>query len=145
MSKFKIQYARAPLHGAEDLPPDVVELWIGVSARRVNVNIVRRGFILASPVMHIINERIKRLALATASINKPLPERIGFSPELSPESHQFLDELRPLGLPGTTVGRGPSSACMARSAFSNKAFMSRPATRKARSAVWSISSKLIIV
>ena len=93
MSKFKIQYAQGPLHGAEDLPPDVVELWIVVSARRVNVNIVRRGFILASPVAHIINERIKRLALATASMHKPLPERIGFSPELSPEWHQFLDEL----------------------------------------------------
>ena len=103
MSKFKIQYAQGPQHGAEDLPPDVVELWIGVSARRVNVNIVRRGFILASPVMHSVNESIKRLALATASINKPLPERIGSSPELSPEWHQFLMNSCKERIPGRSL------------------------------------------
>jgi len=78
---------------AEDLPPDVVELWIGVSGRKVDVSIVRRGFILAAPVMRIIRERIKRFALATSGINKPLPERMGFSPDLSPDWHQFLDNL----------------------------------------------------
>jgi hypothetical protein len=59
----------------------------------VDVNIVRRGFILTEPVMHAIRDRIKRLAVATANINKPLPERIGFSPELSPERRQYLDDL----------------------------------------------------
>jgi len=93
MGKLKIQYVQRLRRCAEDLPPDVVELWIGVSGRKVDVNIVRRGFILAAPVMRLIRERIKRLALATSAINKPLPERIGFSPDLSPDWRQFLDEL----------------------------------------------------
>lgn len=93
MGKLKINYVQRLPRSAEELAPDVVELWIGVSGRKVDVNIVRRGFILADPVMHAIRERVKRLALATANINKPLPERIGFSPELSPDWRQFLDDL----------------------------------------------------
>jgi hypothetical protein len=93
MRKLKIKYVQRLPRSAEDLPPDVVELWVGVSARKVDVNIVRHGFILAEPVMHAIRERVKRLALATANINRPLPERIGFSPELSPDWRQFLDDL----------------------------------------------------
>jgi len=79
----------------------VVELWIGASRRKIDVNIVRRGFILADPVMPAIRERIKRLAVATANINKPPLERIGFSPELSPDWRQHLDDL----LQKTTPGR----------------------------------------
>ena len=93
MGKLKINYVQRLPRGAEELPPDVVELWIGISGRKVDINIVRRGFILSDPVMHAIRERIKRLALATANIDKPLPERIGFSPELSPDGRRFLDDL----------------------------------------------------
>jgi hypothetical protein len=93
MGKVKIQYVQRLPRCGEDLPPDVVELWIGVSGRKVDVSIVRRGFILAAPVMRIIRERIKHFALATSGINKPLPERIGFSPDLSPDWRQFLDDL----------------------------------------------------
>jgi hypothetical protein len=93
MRKLRIEYVQRSPRGAEDLPPDVVELWIGVSARKVDINIVRRGFILADPVMHAIRDRIKRLALVSTSINRPLPERIGFSPDLSPDWRKFLDEL----------------------------------------------------
>jgi len=94
MGKLKIQYVQRLPRCAEDLPPDVVELWLGVSERKVDVNIVRRGFILAVPVMRIIiiRERIKHLALATSGIKRPLPERIGFSPDLSSDWRQFLDE-----------------------------------------------------
>jgi len=93
MGKLKINYVQRPPRGAEDLAPDVVELWIGISGRKVDFNIVRRGFILADPVMHAIRERINRLAVDTENINKPLPERIGLSPELSPDWRQFLDDL----------------------------------------------------
>jgi hypothetical protein len=93
LGKVKIQYVQRLPRCAEDLPPDVVELWIGVSGRKVDVSIVRRGFILAAPVMRIIRERINHFALATSGINKPLPERIGFSPDLSPDWRQFLDDL----------------------------------------------------
>lgn len=93
MPKLRINFVQRLVRGAEDLAPDVVELWVGVSGRKVDVNIVRRGFILADPVMHAIGERIKRLAVATAKIDKPLPERIGFSPELSPDWRQYLEDL----------------------------------------------------
>lgn len=93
MAKLTINFVQRLARGAEDLAPDVVELWVGVSGRKVDVNIVRRGFILADPVMHAIRERIKRLAVATAKIDKPLPERIGFSPELSPDWRQYLEDL----------------------------------------------------
>ena len=93
MATLKINYVQRQTRDAEDLAPDVVELWIGGSGRKVDVNIVRRGFILADPVMHAIRDRIKRLAVATANINKPLPERIGFSPELTPDWRQYLDDL----------------------------------------------------
>lgn len=76
-----------------DLPPDVVDLWIGVSGRKIDINIVRRGFILADPVMRAIRKRVQHLALAKTSATGPFPERIGFSPELSPDWRQFLDSL----------------------------------------------------
>ena len=60
MCKLKINCVQRLPRGAEDLAPDIVELWIGVSRRKVDINIVRRGFILADPVMHAIRERIKR-------------------------------------------------------------------------------------
>jgi len=93
MGKLNIQYVQHLPRCVEDLPPDVVELWLGVSERKVDVNIVRRGFILAAPAMRIIRERIKHIALATSGIHRSLPERIGFSPDLSPEWRQFLDDL----------------------------------------------------
>ena len=93
MVRLKINYVQRVPRGAEDLAPDVVELWIGGSGRKVDISIVRRGFILADPVMHAIRERIKRLAVTTANISKPLPERIGFSPELSSDWRQYLDDL----------------------------------------------------
>lgn len=93
MSKLKIQYAKHRPHGAEDLPIDVVELWVSVFGRKVDVNVVRRGFILADPVMRTIKERINRLASGASDISRPVVERIGFSPEPSPEWRQFLEEL----------------------------------------------------
>jgi len=93
MGKLTIEYVQRRPRGAEDLPPNVVELWIGVSGRKVDINIVRRGFILADPVMRAIRERVRCLALASASVSRPLGERLGFSPELSPEWRQFLDRL----------------------------------------------------
>jgi hypothetical protein len=93
MHNLRIEYIQRLPRRAEDLPPDVVQLWIGVSGRKVVVNIVRRGFILTAPAMRIIRGRIKRLAQATSDISRPLPERIGLSPDLSPDWRQFLDEL----------------------------------------------------
>jgi hypothetical protein len=73
VGKVKIQYVHRLPRCAEDPPLDVVELWIGVSGRKVDVSIVRGGFILAAPVMRIIRERIKHFELATSGINKVTP------------------------------------------------------------------------
>lgn len=43
IGKVEIQYVQRLPHCAEDVPPDVVELWIGVSGRQIDVIIVRRG------------------------------------------------------------------------------------------------------
>jgi hypothetical protein len=43
MGKLKINYVKRLPRGAEELAPDVVELRIRVSGRKVDVNIVRRG------------------------------------------------------------------------------------------------------
>jgi hypothetical protein len=93
MGKLTIKYVQRPPHSAEDLPPDVVELWIGVSGSKVDINIVRRGFILADPVMRAIRERVKHLSVTAANTTGPLPERIGFSSELSPDWYQFFEKL----------------------------------------------------
>ena len=93
MGKLKIKYVQRLPRGAEDLAPDVVELWIGVSGRKVDFNIVRRGFILADPVMRAIEDRIERLAQDTAGIKRPFAERIGLSPKLSSDWREFLDDL----------------------------------------------------
>ena len=93
MAKLKLKYVQRLPHGAEDLPLNDVEFCIGISGRGVNIEVLRRGFILAAPVMDILRQRINRLALATASLKKPFPERIGFSPEPSPDWCRFLDDL----------------------------------------------------
>ena len=93
MSKLRIRYVSHVPQCAEELSPDVVELWIRISGTKLDVNIVRRGFMLADPVMLKIRQRVKRLAADTRGIKRPLAERIGFSPELSSEWRQFLDDL----------------------------------------------------
>lgn len=93
MNKLQIKYVRRMPHGAEDLPPDVVELWVGTSGRKIDVNIVRRGFVLSDPVMHVIRERLQRVADSTREIDQPFAERVGFSPDLSPDWREFLDDL----------------------------------------------------
>ena len=93
MGKLRVKYVQRLRQGAEELSSDDVEFCVGVSATRVNIEVLRRGFILAAPVMDTIRERINRLALATADINKSFPERIGIYPQPNPEWRQFLDDL----------------------------------------------------
>ena len=89
MSKLRIRYVSHVPQCAEELSPDVVEPWIRISGTKLDVNIVRRGFMLADPVMLKIRERVRRLAADTRGIKRPLAERIGFSPELSSEWRRF--------------------------------------------------------
>ena len=93
MSKLRIKYVHRMPHGAEDLPPDVVEFSVGIAGRKVDVHIVRRGFVLSDPVMHVIRERIQRIADSTREMDQHFAERVGFSPDLSPDWREFLDDL----------------------------------------------------
>lgn len=90
---LKIEYVQRIRHRPEDLPPDIVEVYIGVSGRTVDLSITRRGFVIADPVMHTITERIENLVAASACSDRPLADRIGLSPKLSSEWRKFLDDL----------------------------------------------------
>ena len=54
--------------------------------------------------MRKLKERIKRLALATAGINKSPVERIGLSPQLRPDWRRFFDKVLQF-YKKTTLGR----------------------------------------
>jgi len=91
--KLKIQYVQRPPRQPEDLPDDVVEVYIGTSGRKVDIAIGRHGFIVSDPVIGAIRARIRRIAETTVGKDRPLAERLGLSPILSPDWREFLDDL----------------------------------------------------
>jgi hypothetical protein len=93
VGKLKIQYVQRPPRQPEDLPGDVVEVYIRVSGTKIDLSIGRHGFIVSDPVIESIRERIRRITEATMGKNRPLAERLGLSPVLSPEWREFLDGL----------------------------------------------------
>jgi hypothetical protein len=93
VGKLKIQYVQRPPRQPEDLPDDVVEVYIRVSGRKIDLSIGRHGFIVSDPVIESIRERIRRIAEATMGKNRPLAERLGLSPVLSPDWEEFLEGL----------------------------------------------------
>ncbi len=93
MKKLNIVYVnRLPRH-PEDLPPDVVEVYIGISRKGVEMDIVRNGFLAADQVQHAIENHIRVLDTASARTDKPLAVRVGLYPTVSPEWRIFLDSL----------------------------------------------------
>jgi hypothetical protein len=113
MEKLKINYVQGLPRSTEDLPPDVVEVYVGVSGKKVDLIIRRQGFILAEPAMNVITERIKQLAIATAEINRPVVERIGLSPAPNADWRKFLHDLLERNdswaFVVTAVGKGSAS------------------------------------
>ena len=93
MGKLKIHYVQRPPRQPEDLPDDVVEVYIRVSGRKIDLSIGRHGFVVTEPVIGSIRERIRRIAEATIEKNRPLAERLGLSPILSPDWQDFLEGL----------------------------------------------------
>ncbi len=91
MGKLSIKYVKHLTPGPADLSPDVVEVYVGTSTRRVSVSIGRHGFILADPVMRMITQRIEQLAVATEGVRRPVAERIGLSPAPNSDWRTFLD------------------------------------------------------
>ena len=93
MGKLRIQYVQRPPRQSEDLPGDVVEVYVSVSGRKVDLSIGRHGFIVADPVIGAIRARIRRIAEATMGKDRPLAERLGLSPVLSRDWREFLEGL----------------------------------------------------
>lgn len=93
MGKLKIQFVQRPPRQPEDLPDDVVEVYISVSGRKIDLSIGRHGFIVTDPVIESIRERIRRIAEATTRKGRPLAERLGLSPVMSPDWREFLEGL----------------------------------------------------
>lgn len=93
MKKLNIMYVNCFPRHPEDLPPDVVEVYIGISRKGVELDIVRNGFLAAENVKHAIESHIQELKTTSAKSNKPLAVRVGLFPSVSPEWRTFLDNL----------------------------------------------------
>ena len=93
MKKLNIVYVhRLPRH-QEDLPRDTVEVYIGISGKGVEMDIVRNGFLAADHVKHAIESHIRELDTASVRTDKPLAVRVGLFPSVRPEWRIFLDDL----------------------------------------------------
>ena len=93
MKKLNIVYVhRLPRH-PEDLPPDVVEVYIGISGKGVEMDIVRNGFLAADHVQHAIESHIREVDTASGRTDQPLAVRVGLYPTVGPEWRIFLDDL----------------------------------------------------
>jgi|SRR5579864_2402894 len=93
MRKLKIVYVDRLPRQPEDLPPDVVEVYIGLSRKGVELDIVRNGFLAAENVKHAIQRHIQQLDARSRRSDQPLPVRVGLYPTVSHEWRTFLDNL----------------------------------------------------
>ena len=93
MRKLKIVYVDRLPRQPEDLPPDVVEVHIGLSRKGVELDIVRNGFLAAENVKHAIQCHIQQLDARSRGSDQPLAVRVGLYPTISQEWRTFLDHL----------------------------------------------------
>ncbi len=92
MKRLKISYVHH-LSLPEDLSPQVVQVYIGTAGNKVEMSILRRGFVVADPVIHRIESRIQELDQATARRGRSVAESVGLYPDVAPEWLRFLDDL----------------------------------------------------
>jgi len=93
MRKLKIVYVDRLPRQPEDLPPDVVEVYNGLSRKGLELDIVRNGFLAAENVKHAIQRHIRQLDARNRRSNQPLGVRVGLYPTVSQEWRIFLDNL----------------------------------------------------
>ena len=93
MKQLKIRFVNQPPHPPEHLPPDYVQVYISASRDKVDVQIVRQGFIVADPVMHAIGARIRRLEEMSPRGGRSLAECVGLCPVINAEWRNFLNDL----------------------------------------------------
>ncbi len=77
----------------EELPENVVEIYFHFGTDGMGVAIARQGYMASNRAVDAITGRVRRLADAAAEDRRPLAERIGLSPGLSPDWREFLDHL----------------------------------------------------
>jgi len=91
--KLTIQCVQRLPRQPEDLPQGVVEIYIHASIGRVDMSIVRHGFVASTRAAQAIASRIQQLVTTTVESNRPIAERIDLTPMLSADWYQFLDNL----------------------------------------------------
>ncbi len=93
MGKLNIKCVERLPRQPEELSPDLVEIYLRVSRGKIELCIVRHGFIAANRVFEAIDSRIRQLTARAIENNRPLAERIGLAPKLSAEWYDFLERL----------------------------------------------------
>ena len=93
MKGLKIRYVHDLPPLSEDMSPEVVQVYIDTSKNKVEMYILRHGFIVTDPVMHTIEGRIQQLDQATARRGRSVAESVGLYPNVSPEWRKFVDDL----------------------------------------------------
>ncbi len=93
MKRLKIAYVDHLPPAPEDLSPDIVHVYISTSGNKVELSILRNGFIVADPVMHEIERRIQQLEHATPRRARSVAESVGLCPNVSAEWRNFFDDL----------------------------------------------------
>lgn len=100
MKRLKIGYVAHLLPLPEGLSPEVVHVYVGSAKNKVEMCILRNGFIVADPVMHTIESRIRQLDQATPRRGRSVAESVGLYPNVSPEWCKFFDDLLQRDDPG---------------------------------------------
>ena len=93
MEKLKIRYVRRLPHQPEDLPTDIVEVYLAMSGGNVDLIIGRHNYVATNRAVQAIAERVQQLAEDAAVNHRSLAERIGLLPTLSASWRRFLDNL----------------------------------------------------
>jgi len=93
MKRLKIRYVHDLSPLPEDMLPEVVHVYIDTSTNKVEMYILRHGFIVTDPVMHRIEGRIQQLDQATPRRGRSVAESVGLYPNVSPEWRKFFDDL----------------------------------------------------
>jgi len=88
---IKYVHKLSPL--SEDMPPEIVQVCIDTSQNRVQLYILRHGFIVTDPVMHTIEDRIQQLDQMMPAWGQSMAESVGLCPNVSPEWQKFFDDL----------------------------------------------------
>jgi hypothetical protein len=93
MKRLMVRYVHDLSPMSEDMSPEVVQVCIDTSKNKVEMYILRHGFIVTDPVMHRIEGRIQQLDQATPRRGRSVAESVGLYPNVSPEWRKFFDDL----------------------------------------------------